>query len=117
MPHMPSTGVSGVDLYSKSIDGKWLWNRGRFKFSDTIIFSFYGLPNKELHHNKGRQYKLYLPLYNEVEWLEIGTEQNSIFTPNTIRKEKPINKKSYPRSPSIVSSWFLHSFDNSNKKG
>lgn len=90
MPHMPSTGVSGVDLYSKNSNGEWLWNRGYYKFGDTISYNFNGLNVKELHHNKGRQYKLYLPLYNEVEWLEIGTERNSIFKPNPIRKEKPI---------------------------
>ena len=89
MPHMPSTGVSGVDLYVKNDDGKWFWNRGVFRFSDTIIYNFNGLKTKS-HHKKGSEYKLYLPLYNEVEWLEIGTEQNTIFTPNPIRNEKPI---------------------------
>lgn len=90
MPHMPSTGVSGVDLYAKNNDGEWLWNRGNYKFSDTITYTFNDLYIKESHHNKGRDYKLYLPLYNEVEWLEIGTEKKSIFIPNQIRKEKPI---------------------------
>ena len=90
MPHMPSTGVSGVDLYVKNSNGEWLWNRGAFRFGDTITYNFNHLNIKEGHHNKGQAYKLYLPLYNEVEWLEIGTEQKAIFTPNPIRKEKPI---------------------------
>ncbi len=25
MPHMPATGVSGVDLYARDTDGKWKW--------------------------------------------------------------------------------------------
>src|SRR5205807_2479523 len=25
MPHMPATGVSGLDLYVKGDDGKWMW--------------------------------------------------------------------------------------------
>src|SRR5690606_29609677 len=32
MPHMPATGVSGVDLYTKDIAGKWLWIRGSYSF-------------------------------------------------------------------------------------
>ena len=29
---MPAIGVSGVDLYSRSINGKWLWAAGKFSF-------------------------------------------------------------------------------------
>jgi hypothetical protein len=25
MPHMPATGVSGLDLYVKAVDGQWRW--------------------------------------------------------------------------------------------
>lgn len=32
MPHMPATGVSGVDLYVKDGFGKLLWVRGNYKF-------------------------------------------------------------------------------------
>lgn len=90
MPHMPSTGVSGVDLYAKNSNGEWLWNRGNYRFGDTITYNFKDLNKEELHHNKGKEYKLYLPLYNEIEWLEIGIDENAVFIPNPIRKEKPI---------------------------
>jgi lysophospholipase L1-like esterase len=89
-PHMPATGVSGVDLYAKNTDGKWLWNKGTCTFRDTITYTYKQLPITEGYHKKGREYKLYLPLYNEVEWLEIGVTQDAIFTPVPIRKEKPI---------------------------
>ncbi|GAA3554870.1 SGNH/GDSL hydrolase family protein [Snuella lapsa] len=89
--HMPATGVSGVDLYTKTNDGEWLWNRGLYAFGDTITYNYANLKLKEpSHHNKGQEYMLYLPLYNEVEWLEIGKETNSIFNPLPKRKEKPV---------------------------
>ena len=65
MPHMPATGVSGVDLYAKTSDGDWRWY-------------------------KGREYQLYLPLYNEVEWLEIGVPEDAFLEPLPLRQEKPI---------------------------
>lgn len=90
MPHMPSTGVSGVDLYAKDSNGEWVWSRGRYHFDDTISYNFDKLNTKEPYHNKGKTYKLYLPLYNEIEWLEVGVDQESVFTPIPVRIEKPI---------------------------
>ena len=40
MPHMPSTGVSGLDLYMKNTDGSQNYCKGRFNFSDTISYQF-----------------------------------------------------------------------------
>lgn len=90
MPHMPATGVSGVDLYAKNSDGKWLWCRGRYSFNDTVQYNFANLTPNDKYHKLGREYHLYLPLYNSVEWLEIGTEKDAIFEPIPARKEKPI---------------------------
>ena len=90
MQHMPATGVSGVDLYAKSTVGEWEWCRGRRAFGDTVKYTFRGLPVKDDYHGKGRVYSLYLPLYNTVEWLEIGTLENSIFVPLERRQEKPV---------------------------
>ena len=89
-PHMSATGVSGVDLYAKTSDGKWVWNRGKYYFRDIITYNYTQLPVTEGYHDKGRQYKLYLPSYNEIEWLEIGVEQQAVFNVLPIRKEKPI---------------------------
>lgn len=89
MPHMPATGVSGVDLYSKTIDGKWLWAAGKFSFGDTIVYKYNNLTKNDQHVNN-REYNLYLPLYNSVKWMEIKVSKESLFTPLSIRKDKPI---------------------------
>lgn len=89
MPHMPATGVSGVDLYSKTIDGKWLWAAAKFSFGDTIVYKYNNLTRKDQHVNN-REYNLYLPLYNSVKWMEIKVPNESQFTPLFVRKDKPI---------------------------
>jgi lysophospholipase L1-like esterase len=87
MPHMPATGVSGVDLYARNPEGDWLWAAGRYSFGDTIIYRFTNLsPSGE----QGRDYDLYLPLYNSVKWMEIGIVKESLFKPLSVGKDKPI---------------------------
>jgi len=64
MPHMPATGVSGVDCYVRDVDGAWryvdnarptaLENRKRFELQ------------------RGGEILLYLPLYNGVKSMEVG---------------------------------------------
>jgi lysophospholipase L1-like esterase len=89
MPHMPATGVSGVDMYVKTIDGKWLWCAGKYAFGDTVSYRFTGLtPNDQ--HVGNREYTLYLPLYNTVKWMEITVPQQSSFNPLAVRKDRPI---------------------------
>lgn len=89
MPHMPATGVSGVDLYSKTINGKWLWAAGKFSFGDTIVYKYNNLIGKDQQVNN-REYHLYLPLYNSVKWMEIKVLKENQFTPLPVRKDKPI---------------------------
>lgn len=68
MPHMPSIGVSGVDLYSfDKVAKEWQWAFGQYSFKDTITYNF-----NNIGVNTNHTYRLYLPLYNSVEWLEIG---------------------------------------------
>ncbi len=90
MHHMPATGVSGVDLYAVNADGKWLWCAGRYSMGDTIEYRFRGLEPNDSYHEKGREYRLYLPLYNSVQWMEIGVPATAAFNPLPVRKEKPI---------------------------
>ena len=67
MPHMPATGVSGLDLYVKTEDGDWRWlGVGQPKDVTTTATLVQGLPAGT------REYLLYLPLYNGVTSVEVG---------------------------------------------
>lgn len=88
--HMPATGVSGVDLYAIDSDGEELWCAARRTFADTVVYSYNGLTTQSKYHNLGPEYRLYLPLYNHVDWLEIGVADDAHFEFLPVRKEKPI---------------------------
>ncbi len=90
MPHMPATGVSGVDLYGVDASGSYLWCAGKYAFKDTIEYKFTNLKPEKTDAKSGIEYLLYLPLYNSVKWLEIGTPETSNFIPVPIRKDKPV---------------------------
>jgi hypothetical protein len=85
MPHMPATGVSGVDLYARDERGKWRWvsvtRPGKKEAREAIATGLApGL----------REYAAYLPLYNGVDSLEIGVPQGARFAGLAPRPEKPI---------------------------
>lgn len=90
MNHFPATGVSGVDLYSLNNDGSWAWATTKASFGDTITYSYSSLDLNTDQYKNGREYHLYMPLYNNVEWMEIGVPEKSSFTPLPLTKEKPI---------------------------
>lgn len=84
MPHMPATGVSGLDLYAEH-DGRFQWlavTRPNAQTMNTELTSGI-LPGE-------RVYGIYLPLYNGTEHLKIGIPASASFTPLEPRKEKPI---------------------------
>jgi hypothetical protein len=89
MPHMPSTGVSGLDLFAKDDNGKWNWAPGRYHFSDTCTYDFSNLLISKNASNVA-DYYLYLPLYNSVTWLSIGVKENESFAFVIKSKKKPI---------------------------
>lgn len=89
-PHMPATGVSGIDLYAVSAEREARWCAGRFSFKDTIQYDYNNLTLNEKDPVQGWEYRLYLPLYNGVKWLEIGVDEESTLTPLNLREEKPI---------------------------
>ncbi|HVK13477.1 MAG TPA: SGNH/GDSL hydrolase family protein [Gemmataceae bacterium] len=67
MPHMPATGVSGLDLYVRGEGGKWRWvTNGRPTGETTTAKLADGLAAGE------KEYLLYLPLYNGVSSVEVG---------------------------------------------
>lgn len=80
MPHMPATGVSGVDLYAR-VGGKSLVCYGSYSFADTIRYNY--TIDKDISSDAKKEYELYLPLYNGVKWLEIGVEEGKelVFIP------------------------------------
>lgn len=83
MPHMPATGVSGVDLYATTAASEELWCRGQYHFADTISYNY----NKIVYRPdspEGYSYELYLPLYNTVNWMEIGVPEGYKFRFETI---------------------------------
>jgi lysophospholipase L1-like esterase len=86
LPHMPSTGVSGVDLYARDVNGAWQWARGAFHFGDTIEYRFDNLSLSA----KEEEFRLYLPLYNTVSWMNIGVPAEASFTTIPAGKEQPV---------------------------
>ncbi|MDB5334393.1 MAG: hypothetical protein JWN70_12, partial [Planctomycetaceae bacterium] len=72
MPHMPATGVSGLDLYVKDSGTTWRWlSVGQPRAQTNSVALVSGLPVGE------REYMLYLPLYNGVTNVELGIDKTS----------------------------------------
>ncbi|MDQ7949556.1 MAG: SGNH/GDSL hydrolase family protein [Pedobacter sp.] len=90
MDHFPATGRSGVDLYAANADGTWAWAPGKYKFADTITYDFNNLTLDKSNYRDGRTYTLFLPLYNTVNWLEIGVEEGATFVALPPDQQKPI---------------------------
>lgn len=84
MSHMPATGVSGIDLYGRGGD-RWRW---------AAVF------RPALQQNEGalicgvdpgeREWRLYLPLYNGVDSLDIGVPEGATFRPAAPRAMRPV---------------------------
>ncbi len=89
MPHMPATGVSGLDLYARNADGQDRWlavaRPTAQEMSLTLAADIDPLPGAAR-----RRYTLYLPLYNGVESLEIGVSADADFQPVPPRTDKPL---------------------------
>lgn len=72
MPHMPATGVSGVDLYARDDAGTWRWlAAGKPTAQTTSAALASGIKPGT------REYRLYFPLYNGVTSVEIGVPEGS----------------------------------------
>lgn len=75
MAHMPATGVSGVDLYVRDGD-MWRWAATPFpsgRSNESVLLS-------DLD-GRMRDWMLYLPLYNGIESISIGTVEDSVIEP------------------------------------
>ncbi len=83
LPHMPATGVSGIDLYA--FDGaRWKWVEVSRPKSVETTHVVNGLDPGP------RTYLAYLPLYNSTAKVEVGVPAGAKFEPVAPRKEKPI---------------------------
>jgi len=74
LSHMPASGVSGVDLYTR-FKGRWVW-LGAARPDESMT------TEKRLTTgmtSEWRECMLYLPLYNGVEKLELGVPENAHF--------------------------------------
>lgn len=85
LPHMPATGVSGVDLYAMDQAGQSRWVAVSHPRSQAVKTRLVAnlVPGQ-------RDYTMYLPLYNGIESLSIGVPFESTFEPITPRATKPI---------------------------
>lgn len=80
MPHMPATGVSGLDLYVKDEAGRWRWVAvGQPHAATNTATLVSGLPEGR------REFLLYLPLYNGVTSVEIGIPKDRQLEKGAVR--------------------------------
>ena len=85
MPHMPATGVSGIDLYARADGGRW-------------VFRHNGQPHAVSNETSsavtpGAECMLYLPLYNGVKTIEMGIQNDKVLSvpvTSVHRQDKPI---------------------------
>ncbi len=81
MPHMPATGVSGVDVYAADKSGHWQFVQiGRPAKQEDNITSI----STGAQKGHARAFLVYLPLYNGTSKLEIGIPPGE-----SIRKTSP----------------------------
>jgi lysophospholipase L1-like esterase len=88
--NMPLTGTSGVDLYAIDSDGLMHWASANYSITDSVQFTFSQLRPNDNFHKLGREYQLFLPLFNTIDHLEIGVPEGSLFKALPKRIEKPI---------------------------
>ena len=89
MPHMPATGVSGLDLYACDSDGRQRWLAVARPTAQQMQLKLAADIDPPADGGR-RSYTLYLPLYNGVESLEIGVVTGADFLPVPPRSDKPL---------------------------
>jgi hypothetical protein len=85
LPHMPATGVSGIDLYQKADNGRWTFVQNGRPTARSNEASFRVTP--------GTECLLYLPLYNGVESITVGVPKDKALSKpggSSGRQNKPI---------------------------
>lgn len=93
MFHMPATGVSGVDLYATDSKGERHFVVPKFppSFKDTIKYDFINIVDPvSQKEGETMTFRLSLPLYNTVDWLEIGLPEGRTMEFVPVPDRKPI---------------------------
>jgi hypothetical protein len=74
-PHMPASGMSGVDLYARDANDRWRWVAAIKPEKQSLELPLLAglVPGT-------REYALWLPLFNGVESLAVGVPESSAFT-------------------------------------
>ncbi|MDH5380465.1 MAG: SGNH/GDSL hydrolase family protein [Cyclobacteriaceae bacterium] len=84
MNHMPATGIRGVDLYVKH-NNEWRFVNTAIPGDSITEKTLISEMTPEL-----REFKIFLPLYDGVTFLEVGVDKKSTFTKPTPNTKKPI---------------------------
>jgi len=85
MDHMPATGVSGLDLYTRH-NSRWQWlGVGR-----PTAFPTNQVPLITNLAPQTREMRLYLPLYNGVSSVQIGIPENALIQPAPATAMRPL---------------------------
>ncbi|WP_165806550.1 SGNH/GDSL hydrolase family protein [Chitinophaga parva] len=88
LPHMPATGVSGIDLYAKDANGAWNWAPCvKYSFGDTCVYEYRPL---KVAARGNAEFYLYLPLYSTLEYITVGVPEGEAFEYRPAAKEQPI---------------------------
>ncbi len=92
LPHMPATGVSGVDLYARAPNGSWRFvGNGRPAAQDGNLAAFEFPGGAKAR----RECLVYLPLYNGTKSVEIGVPPGALL-------EAPPPRPEALRAPLLV---------------
>lgn len=73
MQHMAMTGIKGTDLYRLGEDGKWHYVNTSRPQKDSIQTKIF----VENMDGKMHEYLIYLPLYDGINWFEIGVDSTA----------------------------------------
>lgn len=87
MMHMADTGLKGCDLYILDDNGKWSFVNCNRPTKDSIQSKVF-VSNLD---GKMHEFMIYLPLYDGINWIEIGVDSSAVISPpriNNPRKEK-----------------------------
>lgn len=88
LPHMAATGISGLDLYAKDMNGAWNWSAPvKYTFGDTCVYEY---TNLKVASRGPADFYLYLPLYASLKWISVGVAQGQSFEYLKPDIDKPI---------------------------